>query len=122
LLLGLQFLFQLRDAAILQLAALFRFVLTLGLIKIGRWPAQHSRSFWTCNGVFLFSHWAFLALNSSAVGSSLGLGQVLRDRDVVLLLERRLLDLQLHDLPGDVVQLRGHGVDLRADHGAGLVH
>ena len=41
---------------------------------------------------------------------------------VALLVERALLDLKLGDLAADVVQRRGHGVHLRADHGAGLVH
>ena len=41
---------------------------------------------------------------------------------VVLLLEGHFLDLLLHDLAAQIVQLGGHGVDLRADHGAGLVN
>ena len=49
-----------------------------------------------------------------------GLESLLR-RLVLLLLERRLLDLELHHLAGDLVELGGHRVDLGADHGAGLV-
>ena len=41
---------------------------------------------------------------------------------IVLLLERHLLYFKLHDLAPQVVQLRGHGVYLRADECAGLVH
>ena len=41
---------------------------------------------------------------------------------VRLLLQGGLLDLVLDDLPADHVHLRGHGVHLRADHGAGLIH
>ena len=41
---------------------------------------------------------------------------------VVLLFQGHLLDFLLHDFPAQVVQRRGHGVDLRPDHGAGLVH
>ena len=41
---------------------------------------------------------------------------------VVLLLEGHFLDLLLHDLAAQIVQLSGHGVDLRADHRAGLIH
>ena len=41
---------------------------------------------------------------------------------VVLLLEGHFLDLLLHDLAAQIVQLGGHGVDLRADHRAGLIH
>ena len=40
---------------------------------------------------------------------------------VGLLFQGGLLDLVLDDLPLDHVQLGGHGVDLRADEGAGLV-
>ena len=40
---------------------------------------------------------------------------------VLLLLERRLLDLELHDPAGDRVELLRHRVDLGADHRAGLV-
>ena len=40
---------------------------------------------------------------------------------VVLLGQRRLLDLQAHHPPGELVQLGGHGVDLGAQHGARLV-
>ena len=48
--------------------------------------------------------------------------EMLEGRLVRLLGKGRFLDLQLHDLPGDLVHLRGHGVHLRLDHGAGLVH
>ena len=41
---------------------------------------------------------------------------------VALLGQGRFLDLQLHDMPGNVIQLRGHGIHFRADQGAGLVH
>ena len=41
---------------------------------------------------------------------------------VVLLLQRHFLNFLLHDPAAQVIQLRGHGVDLRADHGAGLIH
>ena len=41
---------------------------------------------------------------------------------VVLLLERHLLDLQLHDPAALIVQFSGHGVDLCADQSAGFVH
>ena len=42
-------------------------------------------------------------------------------RLVLLLLERRLLDLELHHPPRDLVELLRHRVDLGTDHGAGLV-
>ena len=40
---------------------------------------------------------------------------------VLLLLERGLLDLELHHAAGDLVELLGHRVDLGADHRARLV-
>ena len=46
-----------------------------------------------------------------------GLGQL-----VILLLQGGLLNLALDNLPGDHVQLSGHGVHLRADESAGLVN
>ncbi len=47
--------------------------------------------------------------------------QPLLARLVLLLLEGRLLDLELHHPPGGLVEVGGHGVDLGPDHGAGLV-
>ena len=41
---------------------------------------------------------------------------------VLFVLERRLLDLQLHDTARNIVEFGRHGVDVRPDHGAGLVH
>ena len=41
---------------------------------------------------------------------------------VILFLEGHFLDFELHDLPADIVQLCGHGVNLCADKGAGFVH
>ena len=41
---------------------------------------------------------------------------------ICLFFQSGLLDLVLDDLPLDDVQLGGHGVDLGADHGAGLIH
>ena len=39
-----------------------------------------------------------------------------------LLLQGGLLDLVLDDLAADHIQLSRHGINLRTDHGAGLVH
>ena len=41
---------------------------------------------------------------------------------IVVLLQGRLLDLQLHDPAPDIVQLRRQGIDLRPDQGAGFIH
>ncbi len=43
-------------------------------------------------------------------------------RRVLFFFQRRLLDLELHDLSRDLVELCGHGVDLGAHHGARLIH
>ena len=48
--------------------------------------------------------------------------QMLLGKGVRFLFQGGLLDFQLHDLPGNLVQLRRHGIDLGADHGAGLVY
>ena len=125
LLLGLQFLFQLRDAAVLQLGGLVQVVLPLGLLQIGVGLLQLLPELLDlADGVFLVLP---LGLFGVELVPQLGqllleLGQVLPGQGVVLLLEGGLLDLELDDLPLDDVQLGGHGVDLGADHGAGLVH
>src|SRR5206468_3331647 len=48
--------------------------------------------------------------------------QALARAGVALLLERLALDLELHDLAVDLVQLLGLGVDLGAQAGGGFVH
>ena len=39
-----------------------------------------------------------------------------------LFLQGRFLDLHLHDLSGQFIQLGRHGIHLRFDHSAGFVH
>ena len=41
---------------------------------------------------------------------------------VCLFLKSRLLDLKLHDLSGEFIQLCRHGIELRLDHCAGFIH
>ena len=41
---------------------------------------------------------------------------------VCLFLESCLLDLQLHDLSGEFIQLRRHGIELRLDHCTRFIH
>ena len=41
---------------------------------------------------------------------------------VCLFLKSRLLDLKLHDLSGEFIQLRRHGIELRLDHCARFIH
>ena len=69
-----------------------------------------------------------LPLRAHRVGLRAQVGELLAQRLepllarlVLLLLERRLLDLELHDPPGDLVELLRHRVDLGADHRARLV-
>ena len=50
------------------------------------------------------------------------LGETVLAELVVLLLERHFLDFELHDLAADAVELLRHGIDLRADLGARLIH
>jgi len=50
------------------------------------------------------------------------LGQAFAGGGVLLLAEGLALDFQLHDAAVDLVQLRGHRVDLGAHLGRGLVH
>ena len=70
-----------------------------------------------------------LPLGGHRVGLGAQVGELLAERlqallagGVVLLAERRLLDLELHHAAGDRVQLLRHRVDLGADHGTRLVH
>ncbi len=69
-----------------------------------------------------------LPLGAHGVRLPLQVGQLLAQRLeallrrlVLLLLERRLLDLELHHPAGDLVELGRHRVDLGAHHGRGLV-
>ena len=48
--------------------------------------------------------------------------QTLLAHGIALLLQGDFLDLALHDAAADIVHLRGHGLHLGTDHGAGLVH
>ena len=41
---------------------------------------------------------------------------------ITFLFQSRFFDLHLNDLPAYPIQLRGHGIHFRADHGAGLVN
>ena len=49
-------------------------------------------------------------------------GQAATGQLVLFLLQGSFLDLHLDDLPGNGIQLRGHGIHLGADLSAGLVH
>ena len=124
LLLG-QLLLQLGQAAVFQLGSLVEVVFPLGLFNGGVGlldllpdglqaadaallvvpPGFH--------GVVLLAHFGQFFLNGREALGAQGVG---------LLFQGGLLDLVLHDLAAQIVQLGGHGVHLGADHGAGLVH
>ena len=123
-LLGLQRLPQGGDAAVLELGGSVQVVLPLGLLQFGVGGLQVGPE------LLDLADGPLLVLPLGALGVELlphvgelflDLRQVLLRDGVVLLLQGGLLDLVLDDLPLDHVQLRGHGVDLRADEGAGLV-
>ncbi len=48
-------------------------------------------------------------------------GQMLFRQLVIFLFQRSFLDLMLHDLSGDLIQLRRHGIHFRLDHRAGFI-
>ena len=124
-LLRLQLLFQLGDPAILELCGPVEVVLPLGLLQLGVGLLQvGAQLLHLPNGVLLI-----LPLGLFGVELIPHLGQFLLDvrqmllgQLIRLLLQGGLLDLMLNDPAADHIQLGGHGVDLRADHGAGLVH
>ena len=48
--------------------------------------------------------------------------QMYPGQGVLLFLQGGFLNFQLHDMAADIVQLRGQGIDFRADQGTGLIH
>ena len=125
LLFGLQRLAQLRDAAVLQLSGLLQVVLPLSLLQLCAGLLQLlAQLLHLADGVFLVVPLGLLGgeLLPHVGQLLLDLGQMLPGDGVLLLFQGGLLDLVLDDPALDHVQLGGHGVDLGADHGAGLVH
>ena len=125
LLLFLQGFFQGGDLAVLQLGGLVQVVLALGLFQLGVGSFQIGAELLDLtDGLLLVVPLGLLRLELLAHVRELllDLGQVLLGEVVALLFQGGFLDLMLDDLPLDDVQLGGHGVDLRADQGAGLVH
>ena len=125
LLLLIQLFLQLRQFAVLQLRRLVQVISLLGLLDL----PVHLLDLLPQGGQFI--HRRLLILPLGLLGRKfivelrqllLQIRQSLPAQAVGLLLEGRLLDLHLHDLPGQLIQLRGHGVQLRLHHGTGLVH
>ena len=119
-----ELLFEARQVGVLQARGLFVLIIALRLFDLGV-QAVDVR----LEGLDLLDA-VFLGLPARLllVEAVLELGELLRELGepvarelVVLLLERHLLDLHLHDAAAQIVERRRHGVDLRADHGAGLI-
>ena len=110
--------------AVLELGGLVQVVLPLGLFQFGVGALQVVPELLDlADGVLLVVPLGLLGVELLPhVGEFLlDLRQVFLGEAVGLLFQGGLLDLVLDDLPLDHVQLGGHGVDLGADHGAGLV-
>ncbi len=119
-----ELLFEARQVGVLQARGLFVLIVALGLFDLGVQVVNVRLEGLDLLDAVLLGLPAGLLL----VEAVLELGELLRElfepvaRElVVLFLEGHLLDLHLHDAAAQVVELRRHGVDLRADHGAGLV-
>ena len=119
-----ELLLEVRQVGVLQARGLFVLIVALGLFDLGVQVVNVR-----LEGLDLLDA-VFLGLPAGLllVEAVLELGELLRElfepvaRElVVLFLEGHLLDLHLHDAAAQVVELRRHGVDLRTDHGAGLV-
>ena len=120
-----QLLLQGRQTAVFQLGGLVEVVFPLSLFDLGVdlfdflpefLDFGNGRLFVLPFGLHFLEFVPFLSKLLLDVRKML-FGELIR-----LLFQGGLLDLQLDDLPGDVVQFAGHGVDFGADHGAGFVH
>ena len=119
-----QLLLQLRQPAVLQLGGLVQVVLALGALDVGVHLLDLlAQLLHLADGALLLLPLGLHAaeLVAQFLQLTLHVLQLALGELVVLLGQRRLLDLLLHDFPGNLVHLLGHGVDLGADHGAGLV-
>ena len=124
-LLFLQLLPELGQAAVLDLRGAVQVVLALGLFHLGvELLDLLAELLHLADGALLVLPLGLhLAELRAHVGQLLlDVRQVLLGQGVRLLLQGGLLDLVAHDLAVELIHLRGHGVHLAADHGAGLVH
>ena len=121
----LELFFQRRQIGVFQLGGLFVFQVVLGLLDLTMHLLDLALQ------LFHPVHTALFGLPEGFHGIELVfllaqfLGQLLETvfgQLIFFLLQGHFLDLLLHDLPPQVVQLSWHGVDLSADHGAGFVH
>ena len=119
-----ELLLEVRQVGVLQARGLFILIVALGLFDLGVQVVNVRLEGLDLLDAVLLGLPAGLLL----VEAVLELGELLRElfepvaRElVVLFLEGHLLDLHLHNAAAQVVELRRHGVDLRADHGAGLI-
>ena len=117
-------LFQRGDLAVLELGGLVQVVLPLGLLQLGVGALQVLPQLLDlADGLLLVVPLGLLGLEflPHVRQFLLDLRQMFLGQTVGLLFQGGLFDLVLDDLPLDHIQLGGHGVNLRADHGAGLV-
>ena len=124
-LLLLQLPLQLRQAAVFQLGGLVQVIFRLGLFQLGGHLLDilPQLAHLGDGGLFVLPAGLHGLKLIPQVGQFLlDLLEMLLGQAVGLLFQGCLLDLVLHDLPVDLIQLRGHGVHLGADHGAGFVH
>ena len=124
-LLLLELLLQLRQAAVLELRRAVEVVGALRALNLGVGALDLLAQVLHAADLLLLV--LPLGLHLAEFGAQVGqllldLREVLVRELIGLLFERGLLDLQLHDPARDVVQLRGHGVHLRLDQRARLVH
>ena len=112
--------FELGEPAVAQLGALVEVVLPLGGLDL----LAHLLDLLPQGADLLDRPLLGLPLRPHGVGLGLQVRQLAAEvlqpllaRLVLLLLEGRLLDLELHDAAGHLVELLGHGVDLGAEHG-----
>ena len=121
----IQFLFQIRQLAVLQFRCLIQIVFSLGDLDLVLclfdlfpdlgYPVHliFLRFPGCLHGACLLPEFCQFFGNNRKPFS----GQV-----ILFILQGSLFDLQLHDPPEDLIQLRRHGIQFRFDHGAGFIH
>ena len=120
-----QLLFQVRKLSVAQLGGLFQIAFPLCDLDL----AVHRVDLFPQFGKLIHAGLFVVPLGLAVLELLLLLRQLLLQvckpllaQPVLFLLQRRFLDLQLHDLSLQLVQLCGHGIHLGLDQGAGFVH